>query len=440
MFNQNQLHVVEETTPPTPTTPPAEPTFDTVEPAVTPPPAENADIYYMPDTFRKNNAVAGKRTNIPGVWVLIVSVVLLVCLGGGLILYWVHPSFLNGILGGEAPAPVPLPEGLLDTTQPTTPLPTDEQTLQRGSAKETYLAFQTELAGATTSETYLSVYAKYGTKILYDELIAEKERLENAGLSSTVLESLRAKGSPVLDGTEDITETSSETESTLTITTTNQRQTGTVVFTLEEGVWKISKESWKSDEPTTPSGEIQAGTDSDEDGLTDKEEEVLGTNVNGQDSDGDGYKDLAEVNNSYNPTGAGKLSDDKKLGTYANTTFNVSVLYPVAWQQTVASSDDSIIFTAPDGQFIQVLVQPNSDREDIVSWYKKTFDVENIPTTQLVTNPNWDGVRTPDGLTAYLTNKDKSYIFVVTYNLGNSRVLNYKNILELMLRSLHFTV
>jgi len=47
--------------------------------------------------------------------------------------------------------------------------------------------------------------------------------------------------------------------------------------------------------------------DSDNDGLSDKEEEFYGTDKNNPDTDGDGYKDGDEVKNGYNPLGTGKL-------------------------------------------------------------------------------------------------------------------------------------
>ncbi len=51
--------------------------------------------------------------------------------------------------------------------------------------------------------------------------------------------------------------------------------------------------------------------DSDNDGLSDKEEEFYGTDKNNPDTDGDGYKDGAEVKNGYNPLGTGKLTMPK---------------------------------------------------------------------------------------------------------------------------------
>lgn len=50
--------------------------------------------------------------------------------------------------------------------------------------------------------------------------------------------------------------------------------------------------------------------DSDNDGLTDMEEIIYGTDSQNPDSDGDGYKDGAEVDNGYNPLGPGKLDSD----------------------------------------------------------------------------------------------------------------------------------
>lgn len=436
MFNENQLHAVEENTPPS--TPPPLPK-DEAAAAV-----DNTEIYYMPDNFRKNNPTARKKTNIPGIWVLGASIILLILFGGGLYLYWLRPNFLSGIFGNKNPTTAEIPQDLIPTptSDPDTLQPADSDTTINtpSSPKEVYIAFRAELATATTADEYVAIYSKYATAVKIEALKNEKEQLELANNSSNVLLTLREKNSPPLDGTEDLTESSTENTATLTVQRTNKRDGGKINFVLEEGQWKISDEIWvDSNSPEEVTGQFQPGTDEDQDGLTNSEEVALGTNSKVVDSDGDGYADLSEVNNDYNPTGTGKLSEDKSLKGYLNTTFNLSLIYPGSWDLKVASTEDSVIMTAPDKQFIQVLVQPNTDREDIISWYKKTFNVENIPTSQLVTNPGWDGVRTPDGLTAYLTNKDKSYIFITTYNLGNNRVLNYKNIFELILRSLKIT-
>ncbi len=51
----------------------------------------------------------------------------------------------------------------------------------------------------------------------------------------------------------------------------------------------------------------QSKIDSDNDGLTDDEERIYGTDINNPDTDGDGYLDGQEVKNGYNPLGPGKL-------------------------------------------------------------------------------------------------------------------------------------
>ncbi len=57
--------------------------------------------------------------------------------------------------------------------------------------------------------------------------------------------------------------------------------------------------------------------DSDQDGLTDAEEKLYGTNPHNPDTDGDGYSDGAEVKAGYNPL---KPAPGDKLSTITNTT------------------------------------------------------------------------------------------------------------------------
>jgi hypothetical protein len=434
MFNESQLHEVEETS--TPSTPPPLPKDDRDLKV------DDTEIYYMPDNFRKNNHLVKTTTNIPRIWVLIISIILLLLLGGGLYVYWIQPTFISDLFGGKKTEPIAIPAELVPVVpkEVTPSLEEDNTEVQPvTSAKESYLAFRAELDLVTTSDQYLNVYSKYATSTKYEVIKNEKEQLELAKGTFNVLPDLRKKNSPLLTGNEQIIENITMPSAVLVIKNNNKEE-GRAEFVIENDQWKLAEETWASSTDSDETGVFRAGTDTDQDGLTDEEETALGTNIQAADSDGDGYGDLAELNNDYNPTGAGKISENKSLDSYLNTTFNLSLLYPDSWTLKVSSTEDSIIMTAPDTQFIQVLAQPNTEREDILSWYKKTFSVENIPTSQLVTNAAWDGVRTPDGLTVYLTNKDKSFVFIVTYNTGNTRILNYRNIFELILRSLKIPV
>lgn len=76
--------------------------------------------------------------------------------------------------------------------------------------------------------------------------------------------------------------------------------------------------------PTSSTAIGGGGEDVDNDGLTNAEETLYGTDPNNPDTDGDGYKDGEEVKNGYNPLGAGQLDSDndgltdpveRKMGT-----------------------------------------------------------------------------------------------------------------------------
>jgi len=401
---------------------------------------ENADIYYMPENFQKNNKVAGRNVNISGIVILILGILFLVVLGGALYMYLVKPEFLSGLFGGS-PAPVVETIAPVESTPVNNSLTETSATRPTGAPKDTYLAFRSELELADTVDKYIAVFARYGTKAKIEQLNAQKANLESIGGQGDILNALRGNSVPALDGTEDIREEISDTRSILTVSKTSGRSSGTVTVLAEDGQWKISDEIWtETAAEEGVNGQPVSAADDDNDGLTNSEEALLGTNAKASDSDQDGYNDLEELNNGYNPAGAGKLAANTSLGTYLNTTFNVSLLYPVEWDRTIASTDDSVIFTASNRQFVQMLVQPNSNQDDIVAWYRATFNVQTVPNTQMVINETWDGVKTPDGMTVYLTNKDKTYIFVVTYNLGSSKILEYKNIFDVTVRSLKLGV
>jgi len=63
---------------------------------------------------------------------------------------------------------------------------------------------------------------------------------------------------------------------------------------------------WNVMQAITYSGAMR-GIDSDNDLLTDEQEEKLGTDPKKADSDGDGYNDGIEFENGYNPKGVGKI-------------------------------------------------------------------------------------------------------------------------------------
>lgn len=182
---------------------------------------------------------------------------------------------------------------------------------------------------------------------------------------------------------------------------------------------------------------IKTAVDSDKDGLTDSEENIFGTILNLRDSDGDGYDDLSEVLSLYNPAGEGSIIVNAGIEKYTNSKNSYSLYYPKIMSfETVGGSEDSMIFKFPNGQIIQVIVEPNQEKLSIIEWYKKQFGVDSIKNDQQVYKKGWTGVRSEDGLVVYLTNPGSSNIYTLAYNISADYTLTYKNIFELMINSL----
>lgn len=71
--------------------------------------------------------------------------------------------------------------------------------------------------------------------------------------------------------------------------------------------------------------DLNLDKDSDQDGLTDKEEALLGTKSDTADSDGDGYDDLTEIRSGYDPAGQGKLTNNRNLKLVEHGPWSVIV-------------------------------------------------------------------------------------------------------------------
>jgi len=193
--------------------------------------------------------------------------------------------------------------------------------------------------------------------------------------------------------------------------------------------------------------ELLPATDVDQDGLTDDEENILGTDKNKNDSDGDTYSDLSEFSKLYNPAGAGKLENNPKMSRYSN---NYSFIYPNAWQvQKLPDDSIKIGFKSADDsdndsvkkQFVEINVSPNYKKQLVGDWYKEQFNLAFIDPTRIIEHKNeknivdWQGIKNEDGLTIYLTDKNYENIYTINYNLGLGSTLNYVNIFNLIIGS-----
>ncbi len=172
-------------------------------------------------------------------------------------------------------------------------------------------------------------------------------------------------------------------------------------------------------------------TDTDADGLSDEEERALGTDVTNIDTDGDSYNDLIEVTGSYNPTGKGALSSNPNLKRYTNATKNYSLYYPKTWTVSAADQGNTIILTALDNSFIQIVVQPNTAKVSIDSWA-----LSELNLVADVASYGWgEGLSNNDASIYYLTDNSKSQIFIFSYVPATGQPTYYQNIFDLIIKS-----
>lgn len=184
---------------------------------------------------------------------------------------------------------------------------------------------------------------------------------------------------------------------------------------------------------------LTAGVDSDNDGLTDAEETaVFTTNLNIEDTDGDGYADGVEVLNLYNPAGTGKLAESGVVTEFKNNQYGYSFLYPSGWRIEDALAGESVFFFSGSDGSIQILAQDNPSRKNIKAWYAELVNssVEAVSQIAATTPNNLELMYSPDGLTAYLTaSGGGSKVFVITYSPETSGLIQFKMVLETMIKS-----
>lgn len=81
---------------------------------------------------------------------------------------------------------------------------------------------------------------------------------------------------------------------------------GAIFFVLKDNFFKRFI-SFGNETLTTPASSMNDNLDQDNDGLPDKFEQVLGTDLSKNDTDSDGYYDFEEVKNGYSPVIAGSM-------------------------------------------------------------------------------------------------------------------------------------
>lgn len=181
--------------------------------------------------------------------------------------------------------------------------------------------------------------------------------------------------------------------------------------------------------------------DTDGDSLTDVEEELFKTDKNKPDTDADGYVDGQEVRSGYDPTkGAGaKLVDSNLAKEYSNLPYKYKILYPATWKvKTIDDRGAQIIIQPETGQeFMEVIVIDGVNA--LAKWYQDSVSQTNTEPTVGSLN-GWQVVRSEDGLTVYLSQRNLGRVYILNYNSAGLKEINYQTTLEMMVNSFALVV
>lgn len=184
-------------------------------------------------------------------------------------------------------------------------------------------------------------------------------------------------------------------------------------------------------------------SDVDRDGLTDIEENIIGTSSQSPDSDKDGYSDSQELVNGYDPTVSAASGEPFKLDTAAFlsalttnfTTDNFGVNYIKGWSVSFLEALREARIIAGTGEMFKIYVVENADKLSAANWYLLNDPTITLSDLRAIDAGDFQGIYAKNGLSAYLTDSTKSKIYVFEYDLDNISELRYQAIFDLIIKS-----
>ncbi len=393
-------------------------------------------IYVMPTSFQDKNKVE-KRPK-PNWLIIILSVLVLAIIV--VLIYW----FINRSGSPSSPGAVGNEVGLTNqpavipkTNEPQVPSAPTTTVVERDSNRYRDIRnLQTAL------ELYKGEQKKYPVALLPLVL-----GLESTKVLSTVGFTGQAQGTIYLDkvpanpqpgGLDYLYESGDGTNYTIT-------------FSLEEGTAGLGSGEHKATTQGIDNGTAQSAApllprtvtppnlslDSDQDGLTDMEEVVFGTDSKKPDSDGDGFLDGSEVAQGFDPSQASgaKLEDSVNLAAYNNKHLSYVIKYPVKWlAKPTETTESEVIFSGGGDEFIEVLVVDNPEKLSATAWYAKQVTGLKAEEVPAVSYGNLTWAMSLDGLNAY-TVDSRDHLITVSYNIGTKIEASYYHLFQVALRS-----
>ncbi len=219
------------------------------------------------------------------------------------------------------------------------------------------------------------------------------------------------------------------TTSTLAETTSTQTQELTATATTEVTSPPVAPPNIPLPESVSPTApiELSPGLDSDQDGLTNSEEALLGTDPNKADTNGNGYPDRTEVINGYDPVVKGaKLASSKYLKT--ELIGSLDVLIPTAWERKPGLGGSVQILTGTPA-VITVDLQPYATQQSLLDWVV----AQNMGATAQdfaadKTASGLDVVYSKDRMTVWLLAGNT--VYKIHYNINSALTKDFETIFE----------
>ena len=186
---------------------------------------------------------------------------------------------------------------------------------------------------------------------------------------------------------------------------------------------------------------ISSSADDDNDGLTNIEEAIFGTEIKNPDSDADSVPDGQEILTLMDPlTGSNKIATSGIINIYTNPTFAYSFFYPASWLSRAIpeTNNQEILVITNTGEFFSVTVENNPEKLNLKDWYLRQAPGVNPDLLLESIVNNQPAVWSQDHLTIYIGKKDKVYI--LSYMIGASEEANFKTTFQMLINSFQFIV
>jgi hypothetical protein len=177
------------------------------------------------------------------------------------------------------------------------------------------------------------------------------------------------------------------------------------------------------------------GIDRDNDGLTDAEEALFGTDPLNPDTDGDGFQDGAEVKSGYDPAAA-------KTTLLASTRFKTvtvrsvaTALIPTSWTEEGTAGTQYInTGTAENFQVSERLLSAKPNGTSLADWFAGDAGVLTETVRNFKTLGGYDAWQTSDGRVTYVVIGQT--VLVVRYESDGSTTVEFRAMYDLFLNTL----